>query len=115
MVSQYIAISILDLYSPAEVEKRGKGNTPSISDEAMKLAQDYDGLDDHGQRVLRFLADEEKDRYKADESVNQFDPKTQIVKIAGHAGRLEERQLTKDQVSELMKRIYALDDPEPTV
>ena len=32
---------------------------PSISDEAMKLAKDYDNLDCHGQRVVRLVADEE--------------------------------------------------------
>lgn len=35
---------------------------PSLSDEAMKLAKDYDGLDEHGQRVIRLVANEEKAR-----------------------------------------------------
>ena len=39
-----------------------KQNAPLYSDEAMKLAKDYDGLDGHGQRVVRWLADEEKAR-----------------------------------------------------
>lgn len=34
----------------------------SYSDEAMKLAEDYDDLDRHGQRVVRLVTDEEKDR-----------------------------------------------------
>ena len=35
---------------------------PSISDEAMKLARDYDVLDSYGQRAVRALVDEEKAR-----------------------------------------------------
>lgn len=37
---------------------------PLYSSEAMKLAEDYDGLDAHGQRVVRLVADEEKARCK---------------------------------------------------
>ena len=32
---------------------------PSISDEAKKVAKDYDGLDHHGKRVVRLVLDEE--------------------------------------------------------
>ena len=35
---------------------------PLYSDGAMRLARDYDGLDGHGKRVLRLVADEEKAR-----------------------------------------------------
>ena len=35
---------------------------PSLSDEAMKLARDYDVLDSYGQRAVRALVDEEKVR-----------------------------------------------------
>lgn len=35
---------------------------PPISDEAMKLAKDYDGLDSHGKRIVRIVADEELER-----------------------------------------------------
>lgn len=35
---------------------------PSVSDEAMKLAKDYDGLDSYGRRIVRLMADEEKAR-----------------------------------------------------
>lgn len=43
-----------------------KEKTPSISDEALNLARDYDGLDGHGKRVVRLVADEEKSRCKAE-------------------------------------------------
>lgn len=36
--------------------------TPLYSSEAIELAKDYDGLDGHGKRVLRLVADEEKVR-----------------------------------------------------
>ncbi len=35
---------------------------PLYTDGAMRLARDYDGLDGHGKRVLRLVADEEKAR-----------------------------------------------------
>ena len=37
-------------------------HTPDMSDDAMKLAKDYDGLDSYGKRVLRVVADEEMQR-----------------------------------------------------
>lgn len=37
----------------------GKENAPLYSSEAQKLAQDYDSLDGHGQRLIRLVADEE--------------------------------------------------------
>lgn len=39
--------------------------TPPISGEALQLAADYDGLDDHGQRMVRMVTDEEKARISA--------------------------------------------------
>lgn len=36
-----------------------KKNAPLYSSEAMKLARDYDGLDRHGRKVIRLVADEE--------------------------------------------------------
>lgn len=35
---------------------------PPLSDETIKLATDYDGLDGHGKRIVRLVADEEKAR-----------------------------------------------------
>ena len=35
---------------------------PTISDEAKKVAKDYDGLDHHGKRVVRLVLDEEQRR-----------------------------------------------------
>lgn len=32
---------------------------PSVSDEAKRVAKDYDGLDHHGKRVVRLVLDEE--------------------------------------------------------
>lgn len=47
---------------PLEATRSQKA--PSMSEEAQKLAKDYDELDDHGKRVVRLVADEEKDRCK---------------------------------------------------
>ena len=38
---------------------------PSYSDEALRLAVDYDWLDGHGKQMLRLVADEEKARLNA--------------------------------------------------
>ena len=51
----------------------GRKNAPSISDEATKLAEDYDGLDSHGQRVVRLVADEEKARCASEARAAQRD------------------------------------------
>ena len=47
--------------SVAETVPRNK-KAPLYSSEAMKLAQDYDGLDSHGKKIVRLVADEEKSR-----------------------------------------------------
>ena len=39
-----------------------KKEAPLYSSEALRLAQDYDGLDEHGKRIVRLVADEEKAR-----------------------------------------------------
>lgn len=41
-------------------------NIKKYSDEAMQLAHDYDGLDSHGKRIVRVVADEEMERMTAD-------------------------------------------------
>lgn len=42
-----------------------KKAAPPISSEALQIAEDYDGLDDHGQRMVRMVTDEEKARIDA--------------------------------------------------
>lgn len=54
-----------------------EGKASPYSEEAQELAKDYDGLDDHGKRVVRLLADEEKARCKADAG------KAAFLKMAG--------------------------------
>lgn len=64
-ICKVLGISIVDLYSPTRFEAneyKTSKKAPSLSDEAMKLAKDYDGLDEHGQRVIRLVANEEKAR-----------------------------------------------------
>jgi|InofroStandDraft_1065614.scaffolds.fasta_scaffold69430_2 repressor LexA len=55
---------VLDISLSYLLNYYGKEKAPSLSDEAMKLATDYDDLDEHGKRVVRLVADEEKDRCK---------------------------------------------------
>lgn len=47
-----------------EDSPRGKREALSVSEEAQELAKDYDGLDDHGKRLVRLIVDEEKARCK---------------------------------------------------
>lgn len=56
-----------DSMSPAiKIEK-----APSLSDEAMKLATDYDDLDRHGKRMVRLVTDEEMARRDEEERQKQ--------------------------------------------
>lgn len=62
-ICRVLGISILDLYSPTRFEpQEGKKNAPPYSSEAQRLAADYDGLDTHGQKAVRAVADVEKAR-----------------------------------------------------
>ena len=63
-ICKVLGISILDLYSPTRYEPQEyvKKEATLYSSEAEKLAQDYDGLDEHGKRIVRLVADEEKAR-----------------------------------------------------
>lgn len=54
-----------------------EGKASPYSEEAQELAKDYDGLDDHGKRMVRLVADEEKARCKADAG------KAAFLKMAG--------------------------------
>lgn len=51
--------------TPAKTVPRNK-NAPLYSSEAIKLAKDYDGLDGHGKKVVRLVADEELARCAED-------------------------------------------------
>ncbi len=62
-VAQKYHVTIDYLMGYSEISSPSKGEkTLHYSSEALKLAQDYDALDEHGQRVLRVVADEEKAR-----------------------------------------------------
>jgi len=54
------------------------------SSEAMQLAQDYDGLDDHGKKVVRVVLDEEKSRMEV-EAEKQRQAKAEMRRKAAQA------------------------------
>lgn len=58
LISSALGCSLDDLDETTQKIKKA----PSYSEEAQELAKDYDGLDDHGKRVVRLVADEEKAR-----------------------------------------------------
>lgn len=65
-ICKLLNITINDFYSDGPLIKfepqESKKNAPLYSSEAMKLAKDYDGLDTHGQKAVRAVADVEKAR-----------------------------------------------------
>ncbi len=82
--------------------------SPLYSSEAMQLAADYDGLDKHGQKIIRLVADEEKARCTAVRSTP--DPELHWL-----AEELEKIQLTlnykgepDDIISLIMKCVQGL-------
>ena len=69
-ICKILGISIPDLYAPTKYEVHEIHNfkkAPSLSDEAMKLAEDYDGrMDDRGRETVRCVADLEVARFKSE-------------------------------------------------
>ena len=69
-ICKILGISIPDLYAPTKYEVHEIQNfkkAPSLSDEAMKLAEDYDGrMDDRGRETVRGVADLEVARFKSE-------------------------------------------------
>lgn len=50
------------IQGPPYLSSEQSQNIPPYSNETMKLAEDYDRLDNHGKRVVRLVTDEEKAR-----------------------------------------------------
>lgn len=65
-ISKKFDVTVDYLVGRSDTPKPETKKSPPMSDEAQKLATDYDGLDDHGKRLVRLVADEEKARCKAD-------------------------------------------------
>lgn len=65
-ICKVLGISVLDLYSPTKCEAQETvtqiRKAPSYSDEAMKLAKGYDGLDGHGKTMMQVVLSEEQKR-----------------------------------------------------
>lgn len=60
-------------------------NAPPYSEEALKLAKDYDSLDRHGKRIVRMVADEEKARCMAPAHAEQPEAKKVIYIFPGYS------------------------------
>lgn len=94
--------------SPVPIEftpEEGKKIAPLYSSEALKLAQDYDGLDGFGKNAIRAVADAEKARCAEQARSGK------IIKIAGRDGGFTEICLTDDQIKDLQAYIDRLPDP----
>ena len=57
--------------------------SPALSDEANRIARQYDALDDHGRRVVRVVIDEETVRMASEQDPPQ--PMTKIIPLLGSA------------------------------
>lgn len=66
-----------------------KKSAPPYSEEAMRLAKDYDVLDSHGKRVVRLVADEEKARCTAqartEQQAGQDEPDNVVYIFPGYS------------------------------
>ncbi len=91
--------------------KKSERNALNISEEALKLAGDYDGLDEHGKRVVRVVTDEEKSRMKQDTKPTPDEPSKQENGIDIEAEVAEyRRQLLLQKEAE--ERSSSLSDTE---
>lgn len=76
-VAQKYNVTIDYLMGFSEDPKKTIGmrkNTPSYTDEALKLAKDYDALDEWGQKVLRHVASDELERVLSEQAHLEFLP-----------------------------------------
>ena len=70
---------------------------PSISDEAMKIARDYNDLDDHGKNVVKVVISAEQKRISQSREEAELFPGVKVLKIAGRDGSFKEVRLTEEQ------------------
>ncbi|WP_160637401.1 XRE family transcriptional regulator [Pseudoflavonifractor sp. 60] len=79
-ICKVLKITIKDFYSDSIATSYGAQdansikNAPPYSEEALKLAGDYDGLDGHGKRIIRLVADEELARCTQPAQVEKPEP-----------------------------------------
>lgn len=78
-IQQLICLGIDDL------TKTSMKKSPALSSEAMRLAKDFDALDEHGQRVVRVVTDEELSRLAAEAAEPDVAPLKKTVPLFGNA------------------------------
>lgn len=79
-ICNVLNIPVLFLYSPTKLEPIEKSKkSPPCSGEAMKLAKDYDGMDRHGQEIVRLVADKELERLRTEPAVKPAAPEESKV------------------------------------
>lgn len=77
-----------------------EGKASPYSEEAQELAKDYDGLDDHGKRLVRLIVDEEKDRCKAEAEVEALAQKAaNITRAQGLSEKEPDTQVSSAKES----------------
>lgn len=70
----------------ADFDDGADQKTAPASEEAMRLASDYDGLDSHGKRIVRVVMDEEKRRIGEEYPVEELPvPSTRVIPLFGNS------------------------------
>lgn len=80
-----------------------KNIAPSLPDEAMEVARDYDKLDQHGKQITRIVLDAELDRMKSQSGLR-------IVKTAARSGAYTETLITDDEDRREAEKLNSLPD-----
>lgn len=97
-ICRVLGCSLDDFDEPNAQESK---KAPSISDEAMKLAKDYDALDTWGRTLLRSVADHELKRKKAETTENgkvlELPSRVYIHEIASRNGGFTTECMTSEQ------------------
>ena len=63
IIADYFGITVEELVSDLPLPKNEhKKSAPSVSDEALKVAKQYDGLDSHGKKLIRTILAVENER-----------------------------------------------------
>ncbi len=100
-ICDVLGISITSLYSPTIAERANypdTKNAPSVSDEAMRLARDYDtALDDRGRKMVRGLADLE---------IGYAAKRAEKEKAERKAEMIKHREETADEIAVYVTTLY---------
>ena len=84
-ICEVLGISITDIYEPRDSEplspSPAKRKAPSLSDEALGIAKDYEGLDRHGRNMAKMVITEEQKRMVEAQRQVEISQPTRIIPL----------------------------------